>query len=168
MKKLILAAVVALAAIAGAYALWSPPVTNEPAGFGSVPRGVDRARLNLVVITLDTTRADRLGAYGRADAGTPVFDRLAEDGVLFEQATSSAPITLPAHSSIFTGRFPPQHGVRDNGGFFLDPGATTLAERFAAWSAHTPGFILLLPGALQLKMTLPSTIKTCPNLRNLV
>jgi choline-sulfatase len=84
--------------------------------------------LNLLVITLDTTRADRIGAYGYADVQTPVLDGLARDGVLFEQAMTSAPLTLPAHGSIFTGTYPPQHGLRDNGGFFLGPDQTTLAE----------------------------------------
>jgi arylsulfatase A-like enzyme/tetratricopeptide (TPR) repeat protein len=83
---------------------------------------------NLVLITLDTTRADRIGAYGYGPARTPALDALAREGVLFEQAMAAAPLTLPAHGSIFTGSFPPSHGVRDNGGFFLDPAQTTLAE----------------------------------------
>lgn len=141
-QKLIVAAALALAGIAAVYALWPRRVAPQAAaGFGSLPRGVDRARLNLVVITLDTTRADRLGAYGHASAGTPVFDALAGDGVLFEQATSPAPITLPAHSSIFTGRFPPQHGVRDNGGYFLNEKEQTLAETLKARGYATAGFI---------------------------
>ena len=99
------------------------------------------APLNLVVITLDTTRADRIGAYGRARAGTPHLDALAQDGVLFDHATASAPITLPAHSSLFTGRFPPQHGVRDNGGYFLSDQEQTLAETLKARGYATGGFI---------------------------
>jgi arylsulfatase A-like enzyme/Tfp pilus assembly protein PilF len=83
--------------------------------------------LNLLVITLDTTRADRIGAYGYQAIETPVIDRLAAEGVLFEQVMATAPLTLPAHCSIFTGRFPPEHGVRDNGGFFLSPQQPTLA-----------------------------------------
>ena len=84
-------------------------------------------RLNLLVITLDTTRADRIGAYGYQNIETPIIDRLAREGVLFEQTMATAPLTLPAHCSIFTGRFPPEHGVRDNGGFFLSPQQLTLA-----------------------------------------
>lgn len=140
-KKLIVAAALALAGIAAVYALWPGRGTPQAPGFGSLPAGVDRARLNLVVITLDTTRADRLGAYGRAGAGTPAFDALATDGVLFEQAAASAPITLPAHSSIFTGRFPPQHGVRDNGGYFLNEKEHTLAKTLKARGYATAGFI---------------------------
>ena len=111
---------------------------------GTLPRGVPRDRLNLVIVTFDTTRADRIGAYGSHDVETPTIDRLAAEGVLFEQAVSVAPLTLPAHSSIFTGKFPPEHGVRDNGGFFLGPEQVTLAEilkgavtRPAASSPHT-------------------------------
>jgi choline-sulfatase len=108
---------------------------------GTLPRGVSRDRLNLVIITLDTTRADRIGAYGAQDVETPAFDRLAADGVLFEQAVSVAPLTLPAHSSIFTGKFPPEHGVRDNGGFFLGPEQLTLAEVLKARGYRTGGFV---------------------------
>ena len=109
---------------------------------GQLPKGVARERLNLVVVTLDTTRADRIGAYRQpAAAATPVFDHLAAEGVLFEQAMSSAPLTLPAHATMFTGGFPPQHGVRDNGGFFLDPGAVTLAERLASRGYRTGAFV---------------------------
>ena len=77
-------------------------------------------QLNVVVITLDTTRWDRIGAYGDRAAATPNLDRLADEGVLFEQAIAAAPLTLPAHSTIFTGLLPPRHGVRDNGGYVLD------------------------------------------------
>ena len=88
-----------------------------------------RDQLNLVVITLDTTRADRIGAYGYRDIETPAIDRLAPRGVLFEQTMATAPLTLPAHCSIFTGRYPPEHGVRDNGGFFLSPSAAHAGRR---------------------------------------
>jgi hypothetical protein len=73
-------------------------------------QGADRRGWNVLILTLDTTRADRLGAYRFAGADTPNIDRLAREGVLFEQVESAAPLTLPAHSSLFTGRFPFQHG----------------------------------------------------------
>jgi arylsulfatase A-like enzyme len=88
---------------------------------GALPAGTSRDRLNLLIVTLDTTRADRMGAYGNKDIETPTFDTLAREGTLFQQAVSVAPLTLPVHSSMFTGKFPPEHGVRDNGGFFLAP-----------------------------------------------
>lgn len=138
----------AIAAVAAlgvwGWMAWSAP-SYQAAGaveLGRLPEGVGREALNLLVVTLDTTRADRLGAYGKATASTtPVFDRLAGDGVLFEQAMTSAPLTLPAHATMFTGHFPPQHGVRDNGGFFLDPSATTLAERLKARGYQTGAFV---------------------------
>ncbi|HET9832729.1 MAG TPA: sulfatase-like hydrolase/transferase, partial [Vicinamibacterales bacterium] len=104
-------------------------------------RGARPVAPNLLFITLDTTRADRIHAYGFDGVETPNFDRLAREGVLFEQAVSPAPLTLPAHSSMFTGKFPPAHGVRDNGGFFLDDKETTLAERLQAAGFTTGGFV---------------------------
>jgi choline-sulfatase len=91
-------------------------------------RGVPARPMNVVLITLDTLRADHLGAYGSTTVRTPHLDRLASQGVVFDQAMTTAPLTLPAHSSIMTGQFPPKHGVRDNGGFFLGPEQLTLAE----------------------------------------
>jgi arylsulfatase A-like enzyme len=100
----------------------------------------DPSTLNLLVITLDTTRADRLGAYGYS-VQTPNIDRLAEEGVLFEQASSPAPLTLPAHGSLFTGRFPPSHGVRGNGGVFTDENHATLAEVLHDSGFETGAFV---------------------------
>ena len=129
----------------GGWALWfrHPAVFSTSGGLplGNLPSGVEPQGLNLVVVTLDTTRADRLGAYGYKQAGTPNVDALAQDGVLFEHASTAAPITLPAHSSLFTGRFPPQHGVRDNGGYFLNDSEQTLAETLKARGYATGGFI---------------------------
>lgn len=92
-------------------------------------------RRNLVVITLDTTRADALGAYGQSLPVTPHIDAAAEEGVLFEQVRSSSPSTLPAHASLFTGQHPYAHGVRANAGYVLADESTTLAERLqeAGW-----------------------------------
>lgn len=85
-------------------------------------------KLNLLVVTFDTTRADHLGVYGHSSIETPNIDRLAADGVLFEQTIAAAPITLPSHTTIMTGRYPPGHGVRDNGAFVVPTEETTLAE----------------------------------------
>jgi arylsulfatase A-like enzyme len=100
----------------------------------------NRSAWNVLVLTLDTTRADRLGGYGFVDAGTPNIDRVAGEGVLFEQAESAAPLTLPAHSSLFTGRFPFQHGVRDNG-TIVDPTERTLAQVVQARGLRTAAFV---------------------------
>jgi len=114
-------------------------VNGEP--LGHLPAGIGPGDLNLLLVTLDTTRADRIHAYGFNAIETPNLDRLAREGVLFESAVAPAPLTLPAHSSIFTGAFPPAHGVRDNGGFFLDEKETTLAERLQARGFSTGGFV---------------------------
>jgi arylsulfatase A-like enzyme len=82
----------------------------------------------VVVVTLDTTRADRIGCYGYDKAATANLDRLAEEGVLFEQAVAQAATTLPSHCTIFTGLYPQDHGVRYNLVFNLAPEAVTLAE----------------------------------------
>lgn len=94
-------------------------------------------RTNLLLVTLDTTRADYLGCYGRTTAQTPNLDQLAAEGVLFEHAISSVPVTLPSHSTILTGLYPPGHGVRDNGLFQLPSAVTTLAEMLAAEGYRT-------------------------------
>ncbi len=96
---------------------------------------------NVLLITLDTTRADRLGAYGYAGVQTPVINRLAAEGVLFERAITAAPLTLPAHTSIMTGLYPPRHGVRDNGGFFVRDETVTLAERLREQGYRTGAFV---------------------------
>lgn len=84
--------------------------------------------LNILVITLDTTRADRLGCYGYDKVETPAIDALAADGVLFEDTVTSVPLTLPSHASIFTGTTPPFHGVHSNDGKLLDEPNECLAE----------------------------------------
>ena len=87
--------------------------------------------LNVLLVTLDTTRADALGAYGQKRPTTPAIDALAERGALFEQAYAASPSTLPSHATILTGRLPFAHGVRSNAGYQLGPENLTLAELFA-------------------------------------
>ena len=145
------AAAALVLALAGAGAWWGlgrGAVATSPGGveLGRLPPGVAQRDLNVLVITLDTTRWDRLGAYGDRRAETPNLDRLAAEGVLFEQAITSAPLTLPAHSTLFTSLLPPRHGVRDNGGYVLDQKHTTLASvlRNGGWStgAFVGAFVL--------------------------
>jgi arylsulfatase A-like enzyme/Tfp pilus assembly protein PilF len=83
---------------------------------------------HILLITLDTTRADRLGCYGYSAARTAALDELAASGVLCENACTVAPLTLPAHVSLFTGLYPAESGVRTNGRGRLDAGIPTLAE----------------------------------------
>ena len=82
---------------------------------GKPPAQAPPAARNLVIITIDTLRADHVGAYGDKRARTPDLDRLARDGVRFEHAYATAPITLTSHASLMTGRYPPGHGARHNG-----------------------------------------------------
>jgi arylsulfatase A-like enzyme/Flp pilus assembly protein TadD len=96
---------------------------------------------NLILITLDTTRADRLGCYGYEPAITPTLDSLATRGVLFESAIASVPITLPSHSTILTGLSPLRTGVRDNGMFSLAPHFETVAEHLLASGYQTGAFV---------------------------
>jgi len=93
--------------------------------------------LNVLLFTLDTTRRDVIGAYGSPVGATPNIDALAQSGVRFDRAYTVTPLTIPAHSSIHTGLYPPHHGVRDNGDYFLDDGAQTLAETLKAAGYHT-------------------------------
>ncbi len=84
-------------------------------------------KFNVLIITLDTTRADHIGSYDQKSV-TPHLDDLSDDGIVYERALSSIPITLPSHSSIMTGKVPFVHGVRDNGLFNLTSEQLTLAE----------------------------------------
>ena len=88
-------------------------------------------------MTLDTLRADRVGALGDARGLTPHLDALAAKGILFEHAFTTAPLTLPAHASMLTGLFPFRHGARVNGSDSLSPDVPSLAERFRASGAAT-------------------------------
>ena len=85
-------------------------VTAVGAGCGRGSSGP----VNVLVVTLDTLRADRVGVYGYAAATTPTLDALAARGARFANATTTTPLTLAAHTSLFTGTFPGFHGVRDN------------------------------------------------------
>lgn len=104
----------------------------------------DKARFegaNVLLITLDTTRADRLGSYGYSRAQTPRLDRLAGEGLLFEQCITPTAYTLPSHSSIMTGTYPPYHGVRINGNTGLADVQVTMAERLRGRGYRTGAFV---------------------------
>ncbi|HMA53724.1 MAG TPA: sulfatase-like hydrolase/transferase [Acidobacteriota bacterium] len=116
-----------------AAALWILP------GHGAFgPRGASGH--NLLLITLDTTRADHLGCYGYAQASTPNLDRLAGEGIRFARVYAPAPLTLPSHSSIMTGLYPATHGVRNNG-HDLAPKWRTLAGILKARGFATAAFV---------------------------
>ncbi len=135
-------AVLLVGAGSGALLL-AQPQEATPAGAATVDLAT---RPNVLLVTLDTTRADRLGSYGHADARTPFLDRLAQEGTRFTRAWCAAPITLPSHATILTGADPAAHGVPENGLFTLAESRTTLAEvlRAQGWqtAAFTGSFVL--------------------------
>lgn len=96
---------------------------------------------NLLLITLDTTRADHLGAYGYPRAQTPALDSLAARGTTFTRCFTNVPLTLPAHATVLTGLLPPEHGLRVNGGGRLPEEIPTLAEFFAGRGWRTGAFV---------------------------
>ena len=98
----VLAAVVAVAATSlGMWTMLRPPELRRDPG------------LSVLLVTIDTLRADALGCYGRRAAATPWVDRLADSGVRFEEARAQNVVTLPSHATILSGRLPLEHGVRD-------------------------------------------------------
>jgi arylsulfatase A-like enzyme/Tfp pilus assembly protein PilF len=114
----------------GACGLWGGP------SFTIAPNP-DR---NILLVTIDTLRADALGAYG-GRASTPNLDRLAAQGVRFDFAHAHAVVTLVSHASILTGRYPYEHGIRDNTGYRLDPAQTTAATLLKAQGFSTGAFV---------------------------
>jgi len=96
---------------------------------------------SLVLITIDTVRADHLGCYGAAQAETPNLDQLARQGVMFKAARTCVPLTLPSHVTMLTGLLPPCHGIHDNAIGHLRPEAVTLAKLLAARGYRTGAFV---------------------------
>ncbi|HEV2856678.1 MAG TPA: sulfatase-like hydrolase/transferase [Thermoanaerobaculia bacterium] len=96
---------------------------------------------NLILVTLDTVRADHLGCYGDREAVTPALDRLAKEGLRFASASAAVPLTLPSHTSILTGLLPPHHGLRNNGLGTLPAGTGTLASLLAGQGYRTGAFV---------------------------
>ena len=97
--------------------------------------------LNVLLVTLDTTRADRLGCYGYPMAKTPNLDFLASNGVQFINAYCQVPLTCPSHCSILTGTFPVYHQVRNNGSYYLSAEVQTLAEALKGNGLATSAFV---------------------------
>ena len=96
---------------------------------------------NVILITVDTLRADRIGCYGFPRIETPAIDLFASHGVKFERCIAPTPLTLPSHTSILTGTLPLFHGVRDNGGFIVPPELKTTAEAFKEQGYATAAFV---------------------------
>jgi choline-sulfatase len=110
------------------------------------PRPLRRERgLNVLLVTVDTLRADALGAYGNQRARTPWIDRLAAAGVRFDAAHAQNVTTFPSHANILSGRYPFDHGVRDNISFRFPPGMETIATLLAARGYRTGAFVSAFP-----------------------
>jgi arylsulfatase A-like enzyme/tetratricopeptide (TPR) repeat protein len=119
-------------AVAMIVVVWRP---------AAVVPAADLSRLNVLLVTLDTTRADHIGCYGYSRARTPRLDRLAKEGARFSQASSPAPITFTAHTSLFTGLYPFAHGARGNGDFYLADRFPTLATVLHQAGYRTAAFV---------------------------
>lgn len=130
--------VAAFAALAVAVAL--VPAGCRRAPDVAAPGGAIAGR-PVILVTIDTLRADRLGSYGSRLGLTPALDRFAGTAARFTAAVTQAPLTLPAHATILTGLHPARHGVRTNDGFRLDAGVPTLAEALRGRGYATGAFI---------------------------
>jgi choline-sulfatase len=108
------------------------------------PAGSASSARNVLVITIDTLRADRVGAYGYSAARTPTLDAVARAGVRFDAAYATAPITLTSHASLMSGRYPPGHRARHNG-MRVDPATPTIAATLAQQGFATAAFIAAFP-----------------------
>ncbi|MHC5210876.1 MAG: sulfatase [Planctomycetota bacterium] len=116
----------------------APAGEAPPSGAGRALRGPGTS---VLLVTFDTTRADRVGAYGDTDAETPALDGLAERGLLFERAWAAAPITLPSHATLLSGLYPHEHGARDNGLYRVLDEVVLLPEVLAARGWRTGAFL---------------------------
>ena len=109
--------------------------------FFVLPLTASATKPDVVVITIDTLRADRVGCYGYTKAATPTLDAIAAQGILFENAVAHVPLTRPSHASLFTGLFPFQHNIHDNVAPPLDSKIPTLAEIFGKQGYATGAFV---------------------------
>lgn len=114
---------------------------SAPSSAGPGPAGPP----NVLLITIDTLRADAVGAYGNASAATPWMDRLASAGVRFDTAHAHNVVTLPSHANILSGLYPIDHGVRDNAGFRFPDSTRTLATRLKERGYATAAFVSAFP-----------------------
>jgi choline-sulfatase len=116
--------------------------TSKPAA--PPPSGPQATAKSLVIVTIDTLRADHVGAYGYPAARTPALDRVAREGARFDRAFATAPITLTSHASLLSGRYPPGHGARHNG-MAMEATVPTLATVLRAGGFATAAFIAAFP-----------------------
>jgi arylsulfatase A-like enzyme/Flp pilus assembly protein TadD len=122
-----LAIIIVIAAVLGSAAVWL------------VLRGGGHP--NVILISIDTLRPDHLGCYGYAATTSPNIDALSREGITFEDASTSAPLTLPSHTTMLTGLYPISHGIRNNGSYVLDASALTMTEIFKEAGYATGAFV---------------------------
>lgn len=132
------AALAVLAAAASALAGCGQAPAPAPT---SPPSAAPLDRANVLLVTVDTLRADRVGAYGAGGNLTPTLDRLAAEGVRVDTAYAQVPLTLPSHTALFTGTYPFVNGVRDNGSFRFDGQRPTIASALKAAGYRTAAFV---------------------------
>jgi choline-sulfatase len=130
-ERLTIALVLALAALAPACSRADAPARRPAAAAAS----------SVLFITIDTLRADRVGVYGAKNVETPNIDRLAREGAWSRHSTVHVPLTRPSHISIFTGRYPAEHGIRDNVAPALAADVPVLAELFQRQGFSTAAFV---------------------------
>jgi choline-sulfatase len=119
-------------------------VAAAAAGCGRTPSSVSVARFPaapIILISIDTLRADHLSIYGYRGGSTPALDRLAQSSIVFDDAYSQVPLTLPSHTSLLSGRLPVHHGVRDNIGYTIGADERTLAVRLKSMGYATGGAV---------------------------
>lgn len=116
-------------------------VACRPGSSGSPVAGGVLRGYNVLLVTIDTLRADRVGAYGNRLGLTPTVDRLAAQGLRFTTAYAHVPMTLPSHATLLTGQYPFTNGVRDNGAFALAKNTPTLANALRAAGYRTAAFV---------------------------
>jgi len=148
-------AAIAVAAVAAGLATGCAPADSLDGGEARTPSGSSQGAttssvrrepgLDVLLITIDTLRADALGVYGNARSATPLLDRLADGGVRFERARAHNVVTLPSHATILSGRLPHEHGIRDNSGFRFPEGQATLASILGQRGYRTGAFVSAFP-----------------------
>lgn len=129
-------------------ATWTLPfLASWPLLLGACGMSADRTgeREAVVLVSIDTLRADRLGVGGDPKAHTPFLDRTARRGTQWVRALSPVPLTLPGHATMHTGRTPPEHGARDNGSYRVDDGIPLVAETLQEHGWRTAAFLAAFP-----------------------
>ena len=119
--------------------------SGKDAVAGSEKSGIKKSDFNVLLITIDTLRFDRVGVYSDKYVKTPNIDKLAGESFLFTKGFSHNPVTLPSHTNIITGVTPLYHGISDNSGFALEDKFLTLAEHLKSSSYVTGAFIGAFP-----------------------